>query len=109
MEKISGILPKSPRMITDEKAERPVRPGAPAFGRDEGSVAIRDRVSLSSVQNANGLREFENYRNPKEAKQVKIVEDLNRKFFMQPEAKVENPVIVAVVVPNSVEDQFSQE
>jgi len=81
MDKISGILPEKPRLRSDTEAMNPVRPGAPAFGRSEGSSEIRDRVSLSSVKNI-GPDEFQNYRNPKEAKNVKIVDELSRKFFM---------------------------
>ena len=84
MEKISGILPEKPRIKNDLEPLPPVRPGAPAFGRSEGSAEIRDRVTLSSAKNI-GVQELQNYKNPKEARHVKIVEDLNRKFFLQPE------------------------
>jgi hypothetical protein len=83
MEKISGILPERPRIRAESEPLPPVRPGAPSFGRPEGSTEIRDRVTLSSTKNI-GPQEFQNYKNPKEAKHVKIVEDLNRKFFMNP-------------------------
>lgn len=83
MEKISGILPEKPRLRAEKESLPPVRPGAPAFGRAEGSSEIRDRVTLSSMKNI-GPQEFQNYKNPKEAKHVKIVEDLSRKFFMSP-------------------------
>lgn len=80
MEKISGILPESPRLRAEKESLRPVRPGAPGFGRTEGSSDIRDRVNISSIKNI-GTPELQTYKNPKEAKHVKIVDDLNRKFF----------------------------
>jgi hypothetical protein len=83
MDKISGILPEKPRLKTESESMTPVRPGAPAFGRAEGSSEIRDRVTLSSTKNI-GPQEYQNYKNPKEAKHVKIVDDLSRKFFMNP-------------------------
>lgn len=82
MDKISGILPEKPRLKTETEVMAPVRPGAPAFGRAEGSAEIRDRVSLSTMKNI-GTKEVQNYRNPKEAKNVKIVEELSRSFFMK--------------------------
>ena len=80
MEKISGILPESPRIKAQKEPLRPVRPGAPAFGREDGSSDIRDKVSISSAKNI-GVQDFQPYRNPKEAKHAQIVEDLSRKFF----------------------------
>lgn len=82
MDKISGILPEKPRLKSETELMAPVRPGAPAFGRAEGSAEIRDRVNLSTVKNI-GTQEVQNYRNPKEAKNVKIVEELSRSFFMK--------------------------
>lgn len=80
MQKISGILPESPRLRAEKENLRPVRPGAPAFGRTEGSSDIRDRVNLSSVKNI-GIQDFQTYKNPKEAQHVKIVDEMSRKFF----------------------------
>lgn len=92
MDKISGILPEKPRLKIDSETMTPVRPGSPTFGRAEGSSEIRDRVSLSTTKNI-APQEFQNYRNNKEAQNVKIVEDLNRKFFMS-QAKEMAPAVV---------------
>lgn len=81
MEKISGILPEKPRLKTDSDVMVPVRPGAPSFGRAQGSSEIQDRVTLSSVKNI-GTQEIQKFRNPKEAKHVQIVDDLSKKFFL---------------------------
>lgn len=83
MEKISGILPERPRLKSQREPLPPVRPGAPGFGRIAGSSEIRDRVSVSSMKNI-GPFEYTNYRNPKEARQSRIVEELSREFFMTP-------------------------
>ena len=90
MEKISRILPESPRLKAEKETLRPVRPGAPAFGRAEGSTEIRDRVNISSVKNI-GPQEFmqPSYKNLKEAQHAKMVEDMSRKFFAKPPK--ENP------------------
>lgn len=105
MDKISGILPEKPRLKSDSETMAPVRPGAPAFGRSEGSSELHDRVSLSSVKNI-GPQEFQNYRNPKEAKNVQIVDELSKKFFLS-QAKnkpktgtsVETPKNSPVLIP----------
>lgn len=82
MEKISGILPKSVRTGSNRFNDKsPVRPGAPAFGRPQGSSEIKDRVSLTNAQEL----DLKPYKNPKDANHVKIVDKLARDFFMEPE------------------------
>ena len=51
MEKVSSILAGSPRVkAVDLGEDHPVRPGAPTFGRKEGTTsAQRDRISLSAA------------------------------------------------------------
>jgi len=92
MDKISGILPEKPRLKSETELMTPVRPGAPAFGRAEGSAEIRDKVSLSTMKNI-GTTDIQKYRNPTEAKNVKIVEELSRNFFMTPSSKVKEAPI----------------
>lgn len=92
MEKISGILPASARTKVAEVASaQPARPGAPAFGRPMGRNSLGDRITLSKqieeMRQTGQLPEPEAspvYRNPAEAKKVKVIEDLNRKFFANP-------------------------
>lgn len=92
MEKISGILPASARTsVTDTSLAQPARPGAPAFGRPMGKNSLGDRVTLSKqLEQArkNGLapqaEESAVYKNPTEAKKLKVIEDLNAKFFANP-------------------------
>lgn len=94
MEKISGILPARPRILTEKEKPNPVRPGAPAFGRPEGSNAIKDKVTLSSIKNI-GTQDLTNYKNPREAKNVKMIDEMSRKFFMndQTEEKKQDPSV----------------
>jgi hypothetical protein len=83
MEKLSSILPASPRVksvdLTDAK---PRRPGAPAFGAPMGSTSsIRDRVKISGQNPQDLLQETLTYRNPKEFKSARIAEQVTKNFF----------------------------
>lgn len=89
MEKISGILPASARTrVADVAAAQPARPGAPAFGRPMGRNSLGDRLTLSKqleeMRQTGQMPEPEVapvYKNPAEAKKIKVIEDLNQKFF----------------------------
>ena len=95
MEKISGIIPASPRTrVADTSGAQPARPGAPAFGRPMGKNSLGDRITLSKqmeeMKATGALPEPELapvYKNPTEAKRVKVVEDLNAKFFANPKSE----------------------
>lgn len=94
MEKLSGILPPSPRTRTaDISAAQPARPGALALGRPMGKNSLGDRITLSKqleeARLAGQLPEAEpaiTYKNPAEAKKLKVIEDLNQKFFANPKS-----------------------
>ena len=79
MDKLSSILPNSPRIKSVDLSEaKPRRPGAPAFGVPVGTTAsVRDRVTLSS----NRLPEEAVYRNPREFKASKTADEATKKFF----------------------------
>lgn len=81
MEKLSSILPASPRVKSVDLSEaKPRRPGAPTFGVPEGSTSsARDRVSISSQQDA--VKDTLTYKNPKDARGAKIAGDIAKKFF----------------------------
>jgi hypothetical protein len=82
MDKISGIIPQTPRTGSKRGNENtPVRPGAPQFGRPLGSSEIKDRVSITNAHST----ELKQYKNPREANHVKIADSLTRKFFLMPE------------------------
>lgn len=91
MEKISGILPQSPRMKLMEVASaQPARPGAPEFGRPMGKNSIGERITLSKeldqLRDTGQLPEpaaAPVYKNT-EANKLKVIEDLNKKFFSSP-------------------------
>lgn len=82
MEKISGIIPQTPRTANRRVVDdRPIRPGAPAFGQPQGSSDIKDRVSITNARSV----EIKPYVNPRDAAHVKIVENLSRNFFLTPQ------------------------
>ena len=88
MEKISGIIPASPRMkLMEMAAAQPARPGAPAFGRPEGKNSLGDRVILSKkleeMRETGEVPELDapvTYKKPEVTKK-QIVDDLNKQFF----------------------------
>ena len=100
MEKISGIIPASARtQIADTSVAQPARPGAPALGRPMGKNSLGDRVAWSKQMeelkkmNPEGATspmtpEAGVYTNPTEAKKLKVIDDLNKKFFANPKADV---------------------
>ena len=91
MDKISGILPQSPRMkLMEVAASQPARPGAPAMGRPMGKNSIGERITMS--KQLDELRESGQlpaqlappiYKNT-EANKIKVIEDINKKFFSSP-------------------------
>lgn len=85
MEKISRILPPSPRTKAAEVSKsQPARPGAPAMGRVEPYFVrpeeIEDRFTLSTADRALEAQ-TPLYKNTKENARAKIVDDLAKKFF----------------------------
>ncbi|WP_291515572.1 hypothetical protein [Bdellovibrio sp. ArHS] len=94
MEKISGILPASPRTrVADVSVAQPARPGALALGRPMGKNSLGDRLTLSKqmeeLKQTGQLPEPEAspvYKNPGEIKKLKVIEDLNQKFFQNPKS-----------------------
>lgn len=92
MDKLSSILPSSPRVKSvDLKNAQPARPGAPLFGRPQGSVSS-DRMTLSPAAKDLAFQETLGGRNPKEAAQVQIAKDVTRKFF---ETRLDEPAPTA--------------
>lgn len=81
MEKLSSILPNSPRVKSVDLTEaKPRRPGAPSFGVPVGTTSTKDRVTMSSGTDE-AAKELLTYKNPKDARGAKIAEDISRKFF----------------------------
>lgn len=88
MDKISGILPQSPRMkMVEVAAAQPARPGAPDMGRPMGKNSIGERITMS--KQLDELRESGQLPTPAatpvykntEANKLKVIEDINKKFF----------------------------
>ncbi|MGZ3775507.1 MAG: hypothetical protein ACXVCY_16425 [Pseudobdellovibrionaceae bacterium] len=94
MEKISGIIPASPRtQVADVSVAQPARPGALALGRPMGKNSLGDRITLSKqaeeLRQTGMLPEPEAspvYKNPAETKKLKVIDELNKKFFTNPKA-----------------------
>ncbi|WP_374034027.1 hypothetical protein ACES2I_15695 [Bdellovibrio bacteriovorus] len=104
MEKISGILPATARTrAIDTSASQPARPGALALGRPMGKNSLGDRITLSKqmeeMRAAGILPEQQQqmqppqpeaspvYKRPAgETNKLKVIEDLNQKFFSNPKS-----------------------
>ncbi len=86
MQKISSILPSSPRVKSvDLSDSHPIRPGTPSFGRPVGNstdTSVVDKVTLSNQALGAGVEaELLTYKNPREAKNAKIADELSAQFF----------------------------
>jgi hypothetical protein len=93
MQKISGILPASARTsVAEISVAQPARPGAPALGRPIGKNSLGDRITLSkeaekfleSGAMALPERPLGTYKDTPENNKLKIIDDLNKKFFSKP-------------------------
>ncbi|QDK39040.1 hypothetical protein [Bdellovibrio sp. NC01] len=115
MDKISGILPASPRMKLAEIATaQPARPGAPAEGRVEGRNSLGDRVILSKEleklratgELPGGPENAPTYKNTAQNSKLKTIDDLNKKFFSNPKdlARDDSSITRSEEVLNNVED-----
>ncbi|MDG0815450.1 hypothetical protein [Bdellovibrio svalbardensis] len=119
MEKISSILPASPRMkVAELSASQPARPGAPLMGRPEGKNSMGDRITLSKELermresgDLPGLEPAPTYKNTAENSKMKTIEDLNKKFFQNPKdiARDNGGLTRSEEVLKSVEDSESVE
>lgn len=108
MDKISRIVPNSNRTTSvDFSKERPVRPGAPGFGRPDGRADIRDRVTLSSVAKATSPNELANYRNTRESQRAAVVERIANDFFNTKPAPA--PVVAPPIEEPSYEPATAEE
>lgn len=100
MEKISGIIPASARTkVADVSVSQPARPGAPLLGRPMGKNSLGDRITLSKeLEELRQTGQFPEpemtpvYKQPAEAKKLKVIQELNEKFFTDPKelAREEN-------------------
>jgi hypothetical protein len=90
MEKISGILPSSPRIMSvDLREAAAVRPGVPSFGRAEAVSSLKSRnvPETATEKTTAGIsaslqREHLDWRS-KEAKEANIASDMSSQFFLK--------------------------
>jgi hypothetical protein len=111
MEKLSGILPNSPRVKSvDVNDAKPRRPGAPTFGLPNGTTAaVRDRVSLSKNTPNDVGADTLTYKNPKDFRSVKISEDMAKNFFETRLRPTEPKVSSSEVVAEALGGELGQE
>lgn len=85
MEKISGIIPSSPRVSSvDLRDSSPVRPGTPSFGRAEGVSSLRDHAPdnpANIAQRSVGVQQNLLDWRSKEAHQAKVAQEVSDRFF----------------------------
>lgn len=98
MNKISGIIPSSPRLQAVDLKDNPVRPGAPAFGRPEGVSSLRDQNNIPAfdtttpMRAGNVHREMMNWRE-KDQMHAAMAAELSNRFFMKREPVQEAPAV----------------
>jgi hypothetical protein len=79
MDKLSNVLPTSPRVKSvDLRDAHPMRPGAPGFGTPTGSTS-HDRLSISETARDQALQE--RMAAPMETARAKIASEVTRNFF----------------------------
>lgn len=93
MQKISGILAGSPRVMSvDMKEAPPVRPGAPGFGRPEGVSSLRERASaVDALRKARELQDGLAAQRTQDSGQAEIAAKMSDHFFMRNRSEA-NPV-----------------
>lgn len=98
MNKISGILPSSPRIESvDMKNERPLRPGAVSFGQtvlvatDRSSGVQKETIANISAEEAS--REL---KNPGRKSDETIAEEITSSFFSKNKERGPDPKLVGV-------------
>lgn len=90
MEKLSRILPASPRVKSvDIDEAHPVRPGAPSFGNPVGANPLRDRLTFSDEALQKSSEGTVLSGREKDARSAKLIEDMSRRFF---ETRVQSPI-----------------
>ncbi len=82
MQKISGIIPSSPRVASvDLKEAAPVRPGTPGFGRPEGVSSLKERANAAASASAFKARFPGDEPQSKESEQAESVAQISERFF----------------------------
>lgn len=93
MEKISGILPSSPRVSSvDMKESSPVRPGTPGFGRAEGAASVRKAKIGETAATAAAIGRDRLDWKSKDMQNAAVVRDLSDRFFKGNQQENQNSV-----------------
>jgi hypothetical protein len=95
MEKISGIVPSSPRTkAVDLRDAPPIRPGAPGFGRPEGVSSLREaRIGETAARAAEISRDQLSWRT-KDQKQAAMAREVSERFFRKATVPAAQEVVV---------------
>lgn len=101
MEKISGILHGSPRLMSvDMKEAAPIRPGTPSFGRPQGVSSLKDvsnEIGMSTAQRAINVQDEMSEWRAKDAKHAALAADISDRFFGRKaevdERPIERPIV----------------
>jgi hypothetical protein len=110
VEKISGILPASPRIKSvDTSDSSPARPGAPLNGRKEGRVSARDRISISPDAKEIAFKQTMGGKDPQDVSRAKMVSEINKRFFETRFDKPESPSVATQTVENLMEQISSED
>lgn len=94
MEKISGIIPSSPRLSSvDLNEASPVRPGTPSFGRPQGvSTLSEPSVSMDTARKGAAIhREMMDWRS-KDERDAAMVAEMSNRFFVKNQRRAEKVV-----------------
>ena len=84
MEKISGIVPTSPRInAVDMREAAPVRPGTPTFGRPEGVSTLRSEAPLTTVQKGELALKNQLDWKSKDEQHAAFAAEISNRFFMK--------------------------
>lgn len=84
MDKISGIIPSSPRVTAvDLRDSAPVRPGTPSFGRREGVSSLREPIPMEAPRRASlAQAEMVGWKS-KDMEHAAMVQEMSNRFFIK--------------------------
>lgn len=94
MDKISGIIPSSPRLQSvDLKDAAPVRPGTPSFGRPEGVSSLNKPPMISTApetaRRGAAIHEQRMDWRSEDARKANMAAEMSNSFFMKNDKKAE--------------------
>jgi hypothetical protein len=98
MNKISGIIPSSPRVAAvDIKEAPPVRPGTPSFGRNQGVSSLKDVEAPTTAEKSVSVhRDLMDWRS-KDQEKAAVAARMSNAFFMKKEKDSESAPVTETV------------